>query len=375
MKRASLALISHLTYQLSEDMKDSEGSRRVTIRDIAESIGVSHVTVSLALRGQGRISEKMRKKVRAAAEEMGYQPDPMLSALAKYRSNKGDEAITSTIAWINGWPDPAELRRYKEFDLYWKGAMLAARKFGYRLEEFSVGAGMSIGRLHQILSTRGVNGILLPPHSEHPEWEEFPWEDYSVVRFGRSLRTPNSHLVTADQVANTVLSFRMALERGYSRIGFATDETRWKRFGHMFEAGYLVAQRLVDEGDRLEVFAFNDHPKKSHQEALKAWYEEEKPDAVITNMKRIPALFREIGIDVPGDLGLIGTSQSDLPISAGVDQFPEEIGRVGTLTLISLINDGAKGNPSILRQNLVEGGWVDGESLPERGKSKRSRAR
>jgi LacI family transcriptional regulator len=51
---------------------------------------------------------------------------------------------------------------------------------------------------------------------------------------------------------------------------------------------------------------------------------------------------------------------------SGMDQHPEEIGRVGMLLLNSLIHDGAHGIPAIFRQTVVEGRWVDGSSLPDR---------
>lgn len=57
----------------------------VSLRDLGRHLGVSHVTVSLALREHPRISESTRAKVRKAAEEFGYQPDPMLQSLARYR--------------------------------------------------------------------------------------------------------------------------------------------------------------------------------------------------------------------------------------------------------------------------------------------------
>ena len=62
--------------------------RRVSLRDIAKHLGVSHVTVSLALRDNTRISKALREKVRQTAEELGYRPDPMLMALAQYRQGK-----------------------------------------------------------------------------------------------------------------------------------------------------------------------------------------------------------------------------------------------------------------------------------------------
>ena len=336
------------------------------MRDIAREVGVSHVTVSLALRDHARISEAMRERIRGVAERMGYRPDPVLAALASYRKTRSDAAITASLAWINGWPEPDRLRTYKEFDYYWQGAELAAHKFGYRLEEFRIGGTCTPKRLHQILSTRGVSGILLPPHTVTPDWGDFPWAEYPVIRFGRSVHEPRTHLVTADHVENTVMAFHRIRERGYRRIGFVTDEADLKVRGHLFESGYLTAQRFVPDEDRLPLFLLNDFTGVAQKKALGAWFRKQKPDAIITNVATVPELLESLGIRVPEDVGLAATTTLDLPITAGIDQQPLEIGRVAVLMLNSLIHDGARGIPGIFRQNLVEGTWVDGDTLPDR---------
>lgn len=337
----------------------------VTLRDIARKVGVSHVTVSLALRGHPRISEKTKSLVRMAAEELGYRPDPMLAALANYRRGKVAASISACVAWINAWPNPDDLRAHKEFDFYWRGALLAAEKFGYRLEEFRVGGKCSPKRLHDILTARGIRGILLPPQYPHPSWEEFPWEEYSIVRFGRSLRSPRTHLVTSDQSANAHLAFDEIRKRGYRRIGFVTDESNVAR-GHVFEAGFLLAQRSVDTRDRVEILSLRDVPVKQQPRKIASWIKREKVDAVFTDLPDLPQLLAKTGRKVPDDVPLAVSSVLDAKADAGIDQHPEEIGRVGFLLLNSLINDRAQGIPRIFRQVLVEGAWVDGKSLPTR---------
>jgi len=336
------------------------------MRDIAKKLGVSHVTVSLALRDSSRISKPMRSQIREAADEMGYRPDPMLSALAHYRMEKTNASISAGVAWINAWDDPARLRNYREFDLYWKGATAAANKYGYRLEEFRLGGRYSPKRLHQILSSRGIRGILLPPQRPQPDWSGFPWDEYSIVRFGRSLQTPRSHLVTADQISNTMLAFEEIRKRGYRRIGFITDETDLRLRGHLFEGGYLTAQRFVNASDRLPVFVMNGYSVADQKRKIAAWLKKYKVDAILTNNSETPSLLASMGVKVPDDVALAGTTVLDGNIDAGLDQHPEEIGRVAFLMLNSLINDGSRGIPAIFRQILVEGSWVDGKSLPDR---------
>ena len=341
-------------------------SPRLSLRDIAKELGVSHSTVSLALRDHPRISKEVKEKVRRKAEALGYQPDPMLAALAHYRREKSSKPISACLGWINAWQRPEDLRSLKEFDLYWKGAHAAAAKFGYRLEEFRLGGEFTPKRLHQILQARGIRGLLLPPHSENPDWGDFPWEHYSIVRFGRSLHEPRTHLVTSDQVANTILAFQRIRELGYPRIGFVTNEIAMSERGHLFEAGFLVAQRLIDENLRLPVFVTSQFKMTDCPKAFSAWVKKHKPDAILTDMPEVPDLLKHAGVRVPEDIGLAVTSILDARADAGIDQHSEEIGRVGFLMLNSVINDGVRGIPSIFRQILVEGGWVDGSSLPRR---------
>lgn len=341
--------------------KPKPSRTRVSLRDIAKTVGVSHVTVSLALRGHPRISEKTRELVRQTADELGYRPDPMLAALANYRRSKSDAPITAAVAWINAWQRPDDLRSHKEFDFYWKGAAAAAEKFGYRLEEFRVGKECSPRRLHEILTTRGIQGIMLPPQDPHPDWGGFPWEKYAVVRFGRSLREPRTHLVTSDQSANARLAFENMRERGYGRIGFATDESKVAR-GHLFEAGFLLAQRGVDPKNRVEILSLGGIPAAQQPAKIASWIKGEKVDAVFTDLPDLPDLLSKAKLRIP----LAVSSVLDAKADAGIDQHPEEIGRVGFLMLNSLINDRAQGIPAIFRQVLVEGSWVDGQSLPTR---------
>src|SRR3954462_6701088 len=55
--------------------------RRPTIRELAEHTGLSPAAVSYALRGL-QVSAETERRVREAAEELGYEADPIARALA-----------------------------------------------------------------------------------------------------------------------------------------------------------------------------------------------------------------------------------------------------------------------------------------------------
>ncbi|CAN5462088.1 LacI family DNA-binding transcriptional regulator GntR [soil metagenome] len=55
---------------------------RVTLADVAAAAQVSPITVSRALRGERAVAPELVKRVRAAANKLGYVPDPAARALA-----------------------------------------------------------------------------------------------------------------------------------------------------------------------------------------------------------------------------------------------------------------------------------------------------
>ena len=66
--------------------KKTRATGRVTMSDVAQLAGVSLMTVSRALRGERAVDPQLVLKVQAAADKLGYMPDPAARALASQRS-------------------------------------------------------------------------------------------------------------------------------------------------------------------------------------------------------------------------------------------------------------------------------------------------
>lgn len=338
--------------------------QRVSLRDIAAEIGVTHVTVSLALRGDPRISAARRQEVAAAAERLGYRPDPMLASLSAYRQAKKPVEIRSTIAWFNQWHDPRQLRRFQEFDAYWRGARDYAAQLGYRLDEFIVGKDMTPTRLQQILLARNVRGILIPPHNTFA-LGEFDWSQFSVVRLGISVPHPRVHIVTSDQKNCAVMAFERMWERGYRRIAYVTAHRFDLNTGGNFRAGFLSAQDVhVPLRRHLAPFVLSEESTAGDIRNLRKWLRTIKPDAVLASIANLREMLERAGCRVPEDLGVAATSLLDGHFDCGVDQNSFEVGRVAMATLAGLIHQNERGIPQYCRRILVEGRWVDGASLP-----------
>lgn len=61
---------------------------RITLNEVAAAAGVSPITASRALRGLRSVDPEMARRVHAAAQRLGYVPDPAARALASARSSQ-----------------------------------------------------------------------------------------------------------------------------------------------------------------------------------------------------------------------------------------------------------------------------------------------
>ncbi|MDF7809218.1 LacI family DNA-binding transcriptional regulator [Pontiellaceae bacterium B12219] len=338
--------------------------KKITYSDIAGALGVSKMTVSYSLRNDPRISEATRIRVQQKAEEMGYTPDPMLSALSNYRHTSQEKKRSAVLAWLNFHRQPEKQREWEVFNLYWKGAEAAARKLGFELEEFRL-KDLSLHRMQSIFKARGIRGLLLTPTpaDEEPgaaELAAFPWKEYSIVRFGESLRSLKVNFVSSAQVNNTILAFEQIQQKGYQRIGFVGHYQRHR----LFSSGYLWAQQALPQTRQLNPLFLSSHETFQPLEPLRHWLEKQKPDAIICSALGIFQSLEKLGYNIPQDLGLASLSRHDNPINAGIDQIPEEIGRTAVLSLVSQLSENRYGIPDVPRQILVEGRWADGSMLP-----------
>lgn len=344
-------------------------AKSVTQADIARALRISQYAVSLALRNSPMISVARRKLVHETAQAMGYRPNPAASTLASSRgaANRADQ-FRESLAWLNFWPDPKQLRRWGEFDCYWRGAKACAEKAGYRLEEF-VCAGMTLKRAEQQLRARGVQGILLPPHgSLQLDLSRFGWEHFAVVRFGTTLAEPAAHSVGADSVANVIRAFTAIRARGYRRVGFVGYPAGSRLTLHAF----LGCQHQIPAKERLAPFCMSGEAAllPRYQGPFTEWLRQNQPDAILAEVVHVAGMLAQARVRIPKDLALAGTTVLDVPqITAGIDQNSTEIGRVAVLTLISILRDHDRGIPTIHREVLIKGKWIDGPSLPTRNRT------
>lgn len=343
---------------------------RITLKDIAERCGVTKMTVSMALRNSPSIPEKRRNEIQQLAKAMGYAPDPFLAGLAKYRFPRDTARTHGTIAWLNHWQHPALLRGFREFDIYFQAAKRAAKRLGYQLEEVLWAADCPAKDVETRLLERGVLGLLIPPHPGDVRWEDFDWSRFSLIRFGLSVRQPDSNLVTADQHRAILMAVRNIHGHGYRRIGLVVNGVHECTIGGNFTGGFQSAQRLLNLEPRIPPMDMELQPvprgAARYKAALAGWMRRYRPDAILTAYGEVISFLKELGYRVPEDVAMAGTTVYDIPLDAGIDQHPEAIGRIAAEMLIKQITLKELGEPADPCRILVESRWRDGASLPPR---------
>jgi DNA-binding LacI/PurR family transcriptional regulator len=195
--------------------------RRVTQADVAREAKVHRSTVSMAFSQHPNIPEDTRNRILSVAEKLGYAPDPMLSALAAYRSQNRPTSFKGALAWIVNSAFDFDWRTRSHYVDYHKGAALRAKFHGFKLDIFDVNSpGMSSERIGKILHARRISGLLLCPQPRPNTNFDFCWEEFSSVTFGYSLTTPKLHTVAPTQFRASLEAMRQLHLRGYRRIGW-----------------------------------------------------------------------------------------------------------------------------------------------------------
>ncbi|MEZ4707748.1 MAG: LacI family DNA-binding transcriptional regulator [Caldilineaceae bacterium] len=92
----------------------------ITIKDIARSAGVSHTTVSRALRGDARIPPDTTERIVQLADEMGYVPNSIAQSLSSQRTFTIGMLVTSVadpvvMDFVEGAENIAQERGYSIF--------------------------------------------------------------------------------------------------------------------------------------------------------------------------------------------------------------------------------------------------------------------
>jgi LacI family transcriptional regulator len=357
---------------------------RITQKDIAARAGVHITTVSLALRNHPSLPSGTRAKILQLAKEMGYQPDPALSALMTYRrgmkfTGQGGMSRQGTVAWVtnyptcNGWSAGSGTC----FDLYRESAAERLARHGFRLEDFWLREpGLTARRASQILFSRGIRGLLICPLPVDRGHLSLDWGKFSAVTFGYSVVRPKLHLFTAAHYRAVITAMRELRSLGYRRIGLAIPSGMDERMDRLWSSAYRSEMVIVPQSQAIPVLTFEEDlrrkPESNYPEQRKlfsTWIRRHRPEAVVSTFYFLPHWAEQLGYRIPNDFGIVNPILQERPEARGISGIIEpsrQIGQAAADFLVAMMQRGEYGLPEAPQRILIEGKWIPGSTVMTR---------
>jgi LacI family transcriptional regulator len=274
--------------------------RHVSLKDLAQELGISISTVSRALNNHPDISREMTRKVQELAEERKYTPNPLAMGLLKQATRMIGVIVPDLVTHfyssiISGIEDVAEERGY----------YILIASSNERLQK-------EISSVENLLKTR-VEGLIVCLSRETKTYEHFDRlinNNIPLVFFDRVCRTSQvpSVMVDNEEAARQITTHfyengfrRVAYIAGPDHLNISQERTR----------GYLSGLESCGLKFRPEYLEKCDMSREDATKATARLLDlAEKPDAIFgINDTVIFAAMKEIkrqGFHIPEDIALVG---------------------------------------------------------------------
>ncbi|HCN4864896.1 TPA: LacI family DNA-binding transcriptional regulator [Escherichia coli] len=189
---------------------------KVTIADVAQLAGVGTMTVSRALRTPEQVSDKLREKIEAAVNELGYMPNLTASALASVSShtiamvvpNLAEAGCTEMFAGLQHVLQPA-------------GYQIILAESRHRLEQEEK-------LLETLLASNIAAAILLSVEHNSTVRHLLKNASIPVIEIGAIRTDPIDINIGIDNVAAMFELTDMLVQRGYQNIGLlCANQEQW----------------------------------------------------------------------------------------------------------------------------------------------------
>lgn len=312
----------------------------ITIKDIAKELGVSYSSISRALNGKEGVSKATRKKILAAAERMGYQPNDLARGLV----NKISKTVGVIIPDINnpffgeivaGITDASSENEYNIF--------LCVSGWDPKSEK----------EYFNTLRQKRVDGIILKSVGKSEEYEDIKTPLMIIERYSK--RSHEFDSVEVDNELGGYLAVKHLLDCGYRKLSVILGRedviaSRSRLAGAekaMKEYGLTLNEELIIEGS----FSIEGGRKAAAQ----IFERGHSVDAVfgVNDLIAMGVLqyCNENDINVPDEVGVIGydnISYAGLPQIelTTIHQPKYELGKMLFETLLEEIREGETKRPT-----------------------------
>lgn len=345
--------------------------RRPTLKDVARESGYHITTISLALREHPSIPAATRERIREIARRIGYERNPVYSALSRFRQQGRVCAPAPKIAYLENFGLGSGRERSSHLRAILLGAQRQARLLGYELEPLAVGEDDYDSRsLTQHLREHQISGIVIG--SFIPGFAEIAlnWDDYAVAKIHSRHTEPAATTVGNDQLREVRLAFRRLTALGYRRIGIAVGRADEDACGHRHTAGYLMEEAALPPERRVPplLFPYNlSYPELGGM--IGRWVRRHRVDVVLCNWASIEDLLSGEGLRVPHDVACAGLClcEDSPPNLAGMRPRLDLVGERAVSLVVAQLKSGERGAPEFASSLYVQSVWQDGATCPSVG--------
>src|ERR1051326_3723963 len=204
-----------------------------SIKDVARLAGVSHSTVSRALRNSPRVNSRTIEKIRRIAAESGYRTSAVARSLATQRTNTIGVVVTTitdlfAAEVVSGIEEAAEARDY---------SILLANCNADPEREMRVVRTMEERRVDGIVVTASRVGALYIPMLSRMR--------VPIVLLNNQHPSEFAHSVMIDNTEASIAATRHLIDLGHRRVAYIGDRNGRQSDTERF-AGYRYALDAAD---------------------------------------------------------------------------------------------------------------------------------
>ncbi|HEY9250696.1 MAG TPA: LacI family DNA-binding transcriptional regulator [Rariglobus sp.] len=328
-----------------------------SVHAVAEACGVSAMTVSRVFRNSPNVSPETRVRVRAAAEKLGYRPDPQVARLMELLRGHRAKKVRAKLALIRDESadrSPHETGcNYVRLDDVKKRAV----QYGYEVEEFfPVRAGITPKRLRKILETRGIRGVLVSVGSAESFGARFDYAGFAAATFGFGLTNPPLHRAGTNMTQGILAAVERLEARGFRRIGLSVSPWIDARSGHTYSGAWLHYQQAVPARRRVPLLLFAQAELERNEARFHAWMKAHRPDVVISFHRTVPEW---LGAGSGTSL-VVHDWTPEMREFAGINHRRDHVAAAAVDLVVTQLQHNEHGVPAVPRQILIPPEFVDG---------------
>ena len=287
--------------------------KKVTMKDIAQRLGLSINAVSLALNDRAGVGEETRRLILDTAEEMGY-----LDQSIKYIQTYSNKNICVLMKY----------RFFRDFRFYGRillGIEEEAKKSGYDVVINSV---EEEGTIPSCVDNRKVSGIIVVGKLSDDYLRMLKQYHIPIVLADHTSLGEATDCIMSDNKLGTFKMTTYLAQKGFSKIGYFGDARYTPSTMERFQGYYEAIQQNFEIEEFSEtlnyVFRFsgvdNIERKVIEQDmdGLYALFEkiEEIPEVLICSNDELAILLmktlQQHGYKIPEDIGIVGFDDIEL---------------------------------------------------------------